>query len=194
MKFTETGEVRLSVSRGPDDTISFSVSDTGIGIAEEDQERIFQEWSQVDGKLQKVAKGSGLGLPLSRKLAELLGGNVRVESELGVGSTFVAVIPIHFRGETQMVYVPDVRRDLDSSKLPVLVVEDNREALFIYEKYLQGSDFQVIPANTITEARAAIAAFRPVAIVLDVLLQGENSWTSCEISRKIRRLRLFPCT
>ena len=176
LKFTETGEVRLSVSRGPDDTISFSVSDTGIGIAEEDQERIFQEWSQVDGKLQKVAKGSGLGLPLSRKLAELLGGNVRVESELGVGSTFVAVIPIHFRGETQMVYVPDVRRDLDSSKLPVLVVEDNREALFIYEKYLQGSDFQVIPANTITEARAAIAAFRPVAIVLDVLLQGENSW------------------
>jgi CheY-like chemotaxis protein len=60
--------------------------------------------------------------------------------------------------------------------LPVLVVEDNREALFIYEKYLKGSAFQVIPANNIKEARAAVAAFRPLAIVLDVLLQGEHSW------------------
>ena len=176
LKFTESGEVRVSVTRGHDDTVSFSVCDTGIGIAEADQERIFQEWSQVDGKLQKAAKGSGLGLPLSRKLAQLLGGNVYVKSELGVGSTFIAAIPISFQGETEVVYVPEVRRDLDSSKLPVLVVEDNREALFIYDKYLKGSDFQVIPANNINEARAAIAAFRPLAIVLDVLLQGEHSW------------------
>lgn len=176
LKFTETGEVRVSVSCGNDNTVSFSVSDTGIGIADEDQERIFQEWTQVDGKLQKSAKGSGLGLPLSRKLAQLLGGNVTVKSELGMGSTFVAVIPISFQGETEVVYVPEVRRDLDSSKLPVLVVEDNREALFIYEKYLKGTDFQVIPANNIKEARTAIASFRPLAIVLDVLLQGEHSW------------------
>ena len=176
LKFTESGEVRVSVSRGHDDTVAFSVSDTGIGIAAEDQERIFQEWTQVDGKLQKAAKGSGLGLPLSRKLAQLLGGDVYVKSELGMGSTFVAVIPISYRGETEVVYVPEVRRDLDSSKMPVLVVEDNREALFVYEKYLKGSDFQAIPANNIKEARAAVAAFRPLAIVLDVLLQGEHSW------------------
>ncbi len=176
LKFTESGEVRVSVSRGHDDTVSFSVSDTGIGIAAEDQERIFQEWAQVDGKLQKTAKGSGLGLPLSRKLAQLLGGNVYVKSEVGMGSTFVAVIPVSFQGETEVVYVPEVRRDLDSSKLPVLVVEDNREALFVYEKYLKGSQFQVVPANNIKEARDAVATFRPLAIVLDVLLQGEHSW------------------
>ena len=176
LKFTESGEVRVSVSRGHDGTVSFSVTDTGIGIAAEDQERIFQEWSQVDGKLQKAAKGSGLGLPLSRKLAQLLGGDVYVKSEVGQGSTFVAVIPVSFRGETEVVYVPEVRRDLDSSRLPVLVVEDNREALFIYEKYLKGSAFQVIPASNIKEARSAVAAFRPLAIVLDVLLQGEHSW------------------
>jgi signal transduction histidine kinase/CheY-like chemotaxis protein len=176
LKFTETGEVRVSVSRGHDHTVSFSVADTGIGIAAEDQERIFQEWAQVDGKLQKTAKGSGLGLPLSRKLAQLLGGDVYVKSELGMGSTFVAVIPNSFQGETEVVYVPEVRRDLDSSRMPVLVVEDNREALFVYEKYLKGSAFQVIPANNIKEARAAVASFRPLAIVLDVLLQGEHSW------------------
>ena len=176
LKFTERGEVRVSVSRGHDNTLSFSVRDTGIGIAEEDHEVIFQEWTQVEGKFHKAAKGSGLGLPLSRKLAQLLGGNVNVKSELGMGSTFVAVIPIKFQGETEVVYVPDVKRELDRTKLPVLVVEDNREALFVYEKYLKGTNFQVIPARNVKEARQALQEFRPVAIVLDVLLQTEHSW------------------
>jgi Signal transduction histidine kinase len=119
------------VRPGHDNTVVFAVSDTGIGISAENQERIFEEWTQVEGKLQKVAKGTGLGLPLSRKLAQLLGGNVYVKSEVGIGSTFFAAVPIRFSGETEAVYVPDVRRELDGSKLPVLVVEDNREALFI---------------------------------------------------------------
>jgi signal transduction histidine kinase/DNA-binding response OmpR family regulator len=176
LKFTERGEVRVSVSEAPNGALSFSVSDTGIGIAEQDQERIFQEWSQVEGKLQKAAKGSGLGLPLSRKLAQLLGGNVSVTSTPGLGSTFVAVIPVNFDGEIEVVYVPEVNREIDSSRLPVLVLEDNREALFIYEKYLKGSRFQVIPAISVQEARAALRSFRPLAVVLDVLLQGEHSW------------------
>ena len=156
LKFTERGEVRVSVTRGQDGSVSFAVSDTGIGIREEDQERIFQEWTQVEGKLQKVAKGSGLGLPLSRKLAQLLGGNVYVRSEVGLGSTFTVEIPSSFEGQKEVVYVPEVRRDLDGNRLPVLVVEDNREALFIYEKYLKASRFQVIPANNISEARQAV--------------------------------------
>src|SRR5580704_4296041 len=80
LKFTERGEVRVSVSRGTDNSISFSVADTGIGIYESDIERIFQVWEQVEGKLQKAAKGTGLGLPLSRKLAQLIGGDVYVKS------------------------------------------------------------------------------------------------------------------
>ena len=102
LKFTERGEVRVFVSRDQDQTIAFEVSDTGIGIAAEDQERIFQEWTQVEGKLQKVAKGTGLGLPLSRKLAQLLGGNVSVTSEVGVGSVFTVRIPMQFRGATEV--------------------------------------------------------------------------------------------
>jgi signal transduction histidine kinase/CheY-like chemotaxis protein len=176
LKFTERGEVRVSVERGHDETMVFSVSDTGIGIAEEDQERIFQEWVQVDGQRQRTVKGTGLGLPLSRKLAQLLGGNVYVRSQLGLGSTFFAAIPIHFTGDPEVAYVPDVKRELDASKLPVLVVEDNREALFIYEKYLKGTQFQVIPAKDLKEAHLALREFRPVAVILDVLLQGEHSW------------------
>jgi signal transduction histidine kinase/CheY-like chemotaxis protein len=184
LKFTERGEVRVSVSSAADNKVVFSVADTGVGIAEEDQERIFQEWTQLEGKLQKAAKGSGLGLPLSRKLAQLLGGNVYLESKVGVGSTFTAVIPLNFKGETEVVQVPEVKRELDTTKLPVLVVEDNREALFVYEKYLKGSPFQVVPARNIKEANSALRSFRPIAIVLDVLLEGEHSW---DLLRDLKR-------
>ena len=122
-----------------------------------------------------------MGLPLSRKLAQLLGGDVRLKSELGVGSTFVATIPIRFDGEKEVVYAPEVKRELDASKTPVLVVEDNREALFIYEKYLKGSEFQVIPASNISEARSAVHSFRPRAIVPTCCCTGNTPGISCKI-------------
>jgi signal transduction histidine kinase/CheY-like chemotaxis protein len=176
LKFTERGEIRVSAALGQNNSIVFSVTDTGIGIAPEDQERIFLEWTQIEGKLQRTVKGTGLGLPLSKKFAQLLGGNVSVKSEQGIGSTFFATIPVNFAGETEIVSPPEVSREIDAEKLPVLVVEDNAEALFIYEKYLKGTRFQIIPAKSLGEARKALAEFRPVAMILDVLLQGENSW------------------
>jgi CheY-like chemotaxis protein len=85
-------------------------------------------------------------------------------------------MPLQYTGSTEAVHVPDVKRELDATKLPVLVVEDNREALFIYEKYLRSTEFQVIPAKDLKEARRALAEFKPIAVVLDVLLEGEHSW------------------
>jgi signal transduction histidine kinase/CheY-like chemotaxis protein len=188
LKFTERGEVRIFVSRDQDQTIAFEVSDTGIGIAAEDQERIFQEWTQIEGKLQKVAKGTGLGLPLSRKLAQLLGGDVAVSSEVGVGSVFTVRIPLVFRGATEVAHVDDMKPELDATKLPVLVVEDNREALFIFEIFLKYSNFQVVEASNIREAESAMRSLRPHAILLDVLLQGEHSWDF------LRNLKADPST
>jgi signal transduction histidine kinase/CheY-like chemotaxis protein len=176
LKFTERGEVRVTAKAGHNDTIVFAVQDTGIGIAAEDRERIFEEWTQVEGKLQKTVKGTGLGLPLSRKFAQLLGGEVYVKSELGAGSTFFAVVPITFNGSTDVVYVPELKREIASDKLPILVVEDNREALFIYEKYFKGTRYQLVPALTLKDARDTLRELRPVSIVLDVLLNGEHSW------------------
>jgi signal transduction histidine kinase len=118
LKFTGKGEIRVAARGGHDDTAVFSVSETGIGSSREDQERIFEEWTQVEDKFQKVAKESCLGLPLSRRLAHLLGGNAYVKSQLGVGSTFFAQLPITFRGATEVVYTPDARPDLESNKLP----------------------------------------------------------------------------
>jgi signal transduction histidine kinase len=93
LKFTDRGEVRVSAELRPGDLIAFSVTDTGLGIANEDRERIFQEFTQIENPLQRRAPGTGLGLPLSRKLAAFLGGELSVESHLGQGSTFTAVIP-----------------------------------------------------------------------------------------------------
>lgn len=96
LKFTQRGEVRVSADRIREDRVTFSVTDTGIGIAKENQAAIFQDFIQVDSPLHKNWVGSGLGLSLSKKTAELLGGSVAVESEPGVGSKFSVTIPIRF--------------------------------------------------------------------------------------------------
>jgi len=97
LKFTERGEIRVSAQQAPDDFVSFTVIDTGIGIEPEDQVRIFEEFAQVDNEIQRRVKGTGLGLPLSRKLAFLIGGDLKVESTPGVGSRFELTIPRTYR-------------------------------------------------------------------------------------------------
>ncbi|MBW4541268.1 MAG: response regulator [Myxacorys chilensis ATA2-1-KO14] len=96
LKFTEQGEVRVSATLGSNQTIVFTVADTGIGIAATDQFRIFEEFVQVNHSLQRRVKGTGLGLPLCRKLAALLGGSVALDSTVGVGSRFVLTLPISY--------------------------------------------------------------------------------------------------
>jgi signal transduction histidine kinase len=93
LKFTERGDVRVKVSVQGDEQVIFSVSDSGIGIAPEDQQRIFDDFAQVDGPIQRRVRGTGLGLPLTRKLATLLRGEVWVQSEVGAGSTFFLRVP-----------------------------------------------------------------------------------------------------
>lgn len=93
LKFTEDGRVGVYARTVGLEMMSFSVSDSGIGIAPEDQARIFEDFNQVDGELQRTRRGTGLGLPLSRKLATLLGGEISVRSVPGEGSTFTLTIP-----------------------------------------------------------------------------------------------------
>jgi len=94
LKFTEQGQVRVCAVRDLErDTITFAVTDTGIGISPDNLQLIFEEFSQIEHPLQRRSKGTGLGLPLCRKLAELLGGRVEVESRVGEGSTFSLVLP-----------------------------------------------------------------------------------------------------
>lgn len=94
LKFTPKGEVRVSALREGEGFIVFKVADTGIGIAPEYHDSIFEDFSQVESSLQRRLRGTGLGLSLSRRLAHLLGGSVGVQSEPGKGSVFHVRIPI----------------------------------------------------------------------------------------------------
>ena len=94
LKFTVKGEVRVSALQNGDETITFAVADTGIGIDPKFHGAIFQDFAQIDSPIQKRLRGTGLGLSLSKQLAELLGGTVGLDSELGRGSTFRVTIPL----------------------------------------------------------------------------------------------------
>jgi signal transduction histidine kinase len=98
LKFTQHGEVRVAARR-EGDMVAFAVSDTGIGIAREHLGAVFNDFVQIDSPLQRKWRGTGLGLSLSKKIAELLGGSVGVESEPGVGSTFTLTVPIRYSGD-----------------------------------------------------------------------------------------------
>jgi CheY-like chemotaxis protein len=161
------------------ESVVFSVKDTGIGIAPEDRERIFEEFTQLDNYLQRRARGTGLGLPLTRQLAQLLGGRVWLESELGVGSTFfVSVARIYHPADPVPALEPAARGQWvpDPSRLPVLIVEDEAEMIHTYQEMLRGTLFQLVPARSTAEARQLLKAVRPRVIVLDVVLKTEDTW------------------
>jgi signal transduction histidine kinase len=111
LKFTTHGEVRVTAV-GDDDHVTFAVKDTGIGIAAEHLPFLFQDFVQVDAPIQKRLRGTGLGLSLSKKIAELLGGRVAVQSKPGVGSTFSLTIPI------QLAAPPDAGRPAPADGSP----------------------------------------------------------------------------
>jgi len=173
LKFTRRGHVRLSAQLEADGLIVFRVSDTGIGIAPEDQERIFEEFVQIESELQAKVKGTGLGLPLSRRLAELLGGTITLESELGIGSTFSVILPISFgRPEpTHVVQAPHAQ----STGPTILFIEDNQDTSFVHESALRASSYRLLFAANIPEARAAMRESTPAVIALDRFIDGEDA-------------------
>jgi signal transduction histidine kinase/DNA-binding response OmpR family regulator len=177
LKFTESGEVRVSAGLAGETEVVFSVSDTGIGIAPQNLDLIFQDFAQVDGPIQRRVKGTGLGLPLSKKLATLLNGEVRVQSQLGAGSTFTLKIPLRYSDPpagtvpSQPDWVPE------SGQLPVLIIEDNAAMRMMYASFLAGSIFQPVHASTTREAEDLLDQIRPAAIVLDIVLRAEDTWT-----------------
>lgn len=134
IKFTKRGEIKVSAkSNDEKNCLEISVKDIGIGIAKEHQKIIFDEFTQVESPLQRKFKGTGLGLPLSRKLAELLKGKLEVESEVGKGSTFTLILPLAYVDEETGT------KKADKIKLPVLIVDDDEGTVKIYETFLKGS-------------------------------------------------------
>ncbi|MET0962767.1 MAG: ATP-binding protein [Noviherbaspirillum sp.] len=176
LKFTDAGEVRVSAVAVPaEDAVRLAVIDTGVGIPQESQHLVFEEFTQIENRLQQRVKGTGLGLPLCRKLASLLGGRVELQSTLGVGSTFSVVLPVRCAALPAQP-TPSAPAGVDDARLPVLVVEDEESTRLLYERFLHGSAFRPVYATSVREADDRWLAQPPVAVLLDVSLNGEDSW------------------
>jgi signal transduction histidine kinase len=193
-KFTERGEIRVAARIDAADHLEIAVSDTGIGIAAGDLPRIFEEFGQIEGPLQARAKGTGLGLPLARKLAEVLGGSVTVRSEPGVGSTFSLVIPRTYypTGEDEPVAshpggrLPARPRD---GLARALIVDDQEEDRYLIRELLAAlGRFDVVEAPNGDEALRRARADRPSVIVLDLGLPDISGFQVLE------RLKADPAT
>jgi signal transduction histidine kinase/CheY-like chemotaxis protein len=176
IKFTERGEVRVWGTADPNaDTVTFHVRDTGIGIAEEDLDVIFEEFGQVAHPIQSRIKGTGLGLPLSKRLAELLGGGVAVQSAPGQGSVFSVTVPRVYRA-AEAVEAEDEDWAVDPSRIPVLVVDDDLADSFAIQRLLSSTRYQPVVARTVATAKRALERAQPAAVLLDVILAGDESW------------------
>ena len=174
LKFTERGSVRVNATQTGTSGLRISVQDTGSGIAPEHWELVWQEWGQVESDQRFRPKGSGLGLPLSRQLATLLGGTTWLESKLGEGSTFYVEIP------TAIVPVVEVAQAVKIEQ-SILIVDDDEVARYILRRNLVIlTSAKLVEASSVAEARRFIAANQPSIIFLDIVMPEENGLAYAE--------------
>ncbi len=160
------GEISVS-ARVRGEKMEVSVSDTGIGISKEDQEKIFDRFFRADDPLVQETPGTGLGLPITASLVEMHGGEIWVESELGEGSTFTFTLPLAEAVQAAAL-VPEPEPPL------VLVVEDDPDVADLIRYHLESAGFRVEIAATGREALEAAREIRPALITLDLLLPDVN--------------------
>jgi signal transduction histidine kinase/CheY-like chemotaxis protein len=199
-KFTEGGVITVSVSReaaSGDDWLLFAVGDTGIGIAPEQLRELFVPFKQADASTSRRYGGTGLGLALTARFCRMLGGDVRVESQLGAGSTFTLRLPV---GPPAAVLAPvrvpsksvvpaesegawphdgsiaSGEGDLPVSERPVLVIDDDAMARDMLSRILTGEGYRVVTESDGKAALRLARELRPLAITLDVLLPGLDGW------------------
>ena len=175
LKFTESGSINVSAILNDESFVTFSVSDTGIGIDAQHLNVIFEEFSQIANHLQKGVKGTGLGLPLCKNLAALLKGTVDVVSLVGRGSTFSVSIPSHLDLIPKADQI-EISNPIQDDRLPILIIEDEEYEQLVYERYLVGSEFRPVPVKSLREAEEYWPRVKPVAVLLDIMLKGEDSW------------------
>jgi len=172
LKFTEQGEIRISATHEPEtDEVVFTVADTGVGIPAADLSRIFDEFVQLDSRRGRRERSSGLGLPLSRKLAGLMGGSITVESELGVGSKFTLRLP--------RTYAPNVQSVAGSIGY-VLVVDDDHISRYVAKEQLERLGWRVIEAADGELALKLAQEAECRAIVLDLVMPGMSGFEVLE--------------
>lgn len=180
IKFTDKGDIRVTSSYDASaGTVSIAVADTGLGIAPEDQGRIFEQYVQVDSAKQRKVRGTGLGLPLSRKLAGLVGGEISLRSQPGQGSTFVLTIPVRIANHPSGApAAPLIERSHSSgSPLPptqrvptVLLIDDEEVARYLVRKQLADLNVAIQDAPSGRDGIRFAAEFHPDVVILDLVM------------------------
>ena len=197
-KFTEQGKVTFKVQK-KDKSIVFSVTDTGIGIPKDKQNLIFEAFQQADGTTNRKYGGTGLGLTISRQIAQLLGGEIEVESNPGVGSTFTLRLPLNYQSqdgvvETSAVMVPSEKVEklpegADFKGKKVLVIDDDMRNIFAITVILERHGMEVVYAENGREGIETLKQNPDVNIVLMDIMMPEMG--GIEATQEIRQIDEF---
>lgn len=199
LKYTEAGEIRVCARSEKPGWITFSVKDTGIGIAPEHRLMIFEEFVQLETPHQKKFKGTGLGLPLCKALAKLLGGHLNLESEVGVGSTFSVTIPVKFTPQTEPAPDPQLplgaKPPVEEKRRPsVLIIDDEAGARAMLKNMLPKDGLELLEAADGEEGILTAQKHLPEAIFLDLAMPGLDGFSvleRLEADEKTKDLRVI---
>ncbi len=195
VKFTPTGgQISLEVNADAKaDVTRFMVRDTGIGIAPADMARLFQPFTQLDSSLSRQHEGTGLGLALVRRLAELHGGSVSVESEAGRGSCFTIALPYHPPAAESAGSRPAASTGHGPEPgLRILVVDDSDSAVEQITRYLQEMNMHPTVHLQSENALARAISLNPDVIMLDLLMPGQSGWVVLAQLKADPRTRAIP--
>jgi signal transduction histidine kinase/DNA-binding response OmpR family regulator len=198
-KFSENGTVTLTARRerrGEEEWFTLSVSDTGIGIKPNALEKVFEEFSQADDSTSRDYGGTGLGLPISRRFCRMMGGDIRVTSEYGEGSTFVIELPAHVDAlEAAKASTRDENDDEDEitrGTHPILVIDDDEDSRDLLRRALEGDGHVVVTASSGEEGLESARHVQPVLITLDVMMPGLDGWAVLKALKSDPDLRHIP--
>jgi signal transduction histidine kinase/DNA-binding response OmpR family regulator len=190
-KFTSKGRLTLTVAREDNSRVCFCVSDTGVGMTEEQLGRLFEAFSQTDASTTKRFGGTGLGLAITKHFCTMLGGDVTVESTPGAGSTFIIKLP-HQGVVPGAVESPAPAAVTADGRTTVLVVDDDPTVRSLLAKTLEKEGYRVISARNGVEALALAREHRPQAITLDVMMPQMDGWRALKELKADVELRDIP--
>jgi len=183
-KFTHTGSITLAVHH-TGSVFMVDVMDSGIGMNEEALSRVFEEFQQADSSTTRQYGGTGLGLAISRNLAHLLGGNLTVTSEPGIGSTFTLTLPIYYLDEhhtpipdrqTGSVQNDKITPEKAAAKKRILVIDDDPDAVYLLQETLDPHEFEVVGIRDSVIGQQQARELQPDAILLDILMPDKDGW------------------
>jgi signal transduction histidine kinase/CheY-like chemotaxis protein/HAMP domain-containing protein len=191
VKFTEKGSITIEAglhhTEDNADEILITVADTGIGIAPEDQGKLFQRFSQVDDSPTRRTGGTGLGLSIARSLVELHGGRIGLlSSDTNLGSTFYFTIPVKREPANQVV------QDLPPGENIILSIDDDPQVITLYERFLKPYGYEVVALTNPELAVDRARELKPFAITLDIMMPDKDGWQVLSELKKDEETRNIP--